>query len=136
MKRLKKNSKINVGIPSCSLADMAFLLLIFFIVSTTFVRERGLKVHLPKAESIDKIPRVNAVTVYVDGNGVISIDDFQVDIPMIEGVMYRKLAENFSMIVCFRTDVSATYGVMQDIMNQMRRANALRVSYEAKPKGR
>ena len=136
MARLKKNSKVNVGIPSCSLADMAFLLLIFFIVSTTFVREKGLKVNLPRAESIDKIPRVNAVTVYVDGKGIISIDDFQLDIPMIEPVMLRKLAENFSMIACFRTDVDATYGAMQDVMNQLRRANALRVSFEAKHKGR
>ena len=136
MARLKKSSKVNVGIPSCSLADMAFLLLIFFIVSTTFVREKGLRVNLPRAESIDKIPRVNAVTVYVDGNGIISVDDFQLDIPMIETVMLRKIAENFSMIACFRTDVEASYGVMQDVMNQMRRANALRVSFEAKQKGR
>ena len=135
MAKLKKMRKLDVGIPSCSLADMAFLMLIFFICTTVFVKERGLQVNLPRADSIDKIQRANAVTVYVDRNGTISIDDFVVDIPMVEGVMYRKLSENFSMVVCFRTDLETQYGVMADIMNQMRRANALRVSFEAKHKG-
>ena len=136
MASIKKKVKVEGAIPTCSMADIAFLLLIFFIVSTVFVKERGLRVNLPRAESIDKIPRTHAVTVYVDRNGTISIDDFVVDIPMVEGVMLRKIYEDFNMIVCFRTDIETEYGVMADIMNQMRRANALRVSFEAKLRGR
>jgi len=136
MARLKKIRKPDIGIPSSSLADMAFILLIFFVVSTTFVRERGLRVNIPRAESIDKIPRANAVTIYVDHAGNISIDDFFVDIPMIEGIMNRKLVENFNTITAFRTDTDTQYGVMADIMNQLRRANALRVSFEARQRVR
>jgi len=136
MAKINKNVKVEGAIPTCSMADIAFLLLIFFIVSTVFVKERGLRVQLPRAESIDKIPRTHSVTVYVDRNGTISIDDFHVDIPMVEGVMLRKISEDFNMIVCFRTDTDTEYGVMADIMNQMRRANALRVSFEAKLRGR
>jgi biopolymer transport protein ExbD len=136
MAQLKKTQRRDVDIPSASLSDMAFLLLIFFIVTTVFVKERGLHVNLPRAESIDKIPRVHAVTVYVDRAGNISIDDFLIDIPMVELVMLRKMQEDHNMITCFRTDQGTQYGVMADIMNQMRRANALRVSFEAKQKGR
>jgi len=136
MARINKKVKVEGKIPDCSMADIAFLLLIFFIVSTVFVKERGLRVQLPRAESIDKIPRTHAVTVYVDRNGNISIDDFIIDVPMVENVMLRKISEDFNMIVCFRTDEDTLYGVMQDIMNQMRRANALRVSFEAKLRGR
>jgi len=136
MAKIKKNKRSEAGIPSCSLADMAFLLLIFFIVSTTFVKERGLKVNLPRADSIDKIARANAVTIYVDYSGNISIDDFVVEVPTVEGVMLRKLYENFNMITAFRTDTDTQYGVMADVMNQLRRANALRVSFEAKHKAR
>jgi len=132
MARIKKIRKPDIGVPASSLADMAFILLIFFVVSTTFVRERGLPVNLPRAESIDKIPRANAVTIYVDRAGNISIDDFFVEIPMVEGVMRRKLMENFNMITAFRTDTDTQYGVMADIMNQMRRAEALRVSFETR----
>ena len=132
MARIKKIRKPDIGVPSSSLADMAFILLIFFVVSTTFVRERGLNVFLPRAESIDKIPRANAVTIYIDQSGNISIDDFIVEIPMIENIMRRKLYENFNMITAFRTDENTQYGVMQDVMNQMRRAEALRVSFETR----
>ena len=136
MAKIKGTVKVEGSIPTCSMADIAFLLLIFFIVSTVFVKERGLRVELPRAESIDKIPRIHAVTVYVDRNGVISIDDFVVDIPVVEGVMRRKLAEDYNTIVCFRTDIDTQFGVMADIMNQMRRAETLRVSFEAKLRGR
>jgi len=136
MAKIKKEKRTEGSIPSCSLADMAFLLLIFFIVSTTFVKERGLKVTLPRAESIDKIARVNAVTIYVDYAGNVSIDDFTVDIPGIQTVISRKIWENFNMVTAFRTDTDTQYGVMADVMNQLRRVNALKVSFEAKHKVR
>lgn len=135
MAKVKKSVRPQAEIPTASMSDIAFLLLIFFIVSTVFVKERGLKVRLPRAESIDKIPRTHAVTVYVDRNGTISIDDFAVDIPLVESVMLKKINTDFNMIGCFRTDENTNYGVMADILNQMRKANALRVSFEAKLKG-
>ncbi len=135
MAKVKKSVRPQGEIPTASMSDIAFLLLIFFIVSTVFVKERGLKVTLPRAESLDKIPRTHSVTIYVDRNGIISIDDFQVEIPLIENVMLKKVNTDFNMIGCFRTDEGTPYGVMADILNQMRKANALRVSFEAKLKG-
>jgi len=134
--QIVKKVSVPSGISQASLADIAFILLFFFITTTVFVRERGLPVNLPRAETIDKIPRQQAVTIYVDRLGQISIDDFLVEIPMVEGVMLRKLAENFNMITAFRTDVDTEYGVMADVMNQMRRANALRVTFEARHRSR
>ena len=136
MAQIVKKVSVPSGISQASLADIAFILLFFFITTTVFVRERGLPVNLPRAETIDKIPRQQAVTIYVDRLGQISIDDFLVEIPMVEGVMLRKLAENFNMITAFRTDVDTEYGVMADVMNQMRRANALRVTFEARHRSR
>ena len=132
MAKIKQGKKLDSAISDASVSDIAFLLLIFFIVTTVFVKERGLRVNLPRGERIEKISRKNAVTVYVDSHGTISIDDFDVSIPMVYNVMLRKLSEDYSMITAFRTDQNTTYGVMADIMNQMRRAEALRVSFEGK----
>lgn len=121
-----------VGIPTASMADISFLLLLFFMVTTVFVKERGLKIQWAKAQSIEKIPRKNAATVYVSKAGQISIDDFIIEIPQVSLVMQKKLAQNFNLIVSFRTDKNTEYGVMADIMDQLREANALRVSFEAK----
>jgi len=134
MAKIKQAKKMAAEISNSSVSDIAFLLLIFFIVTTVFVKEKGLRVNLPRAESIDKIIRKNAVTVYIDARGVISIDDFVVGIPMIENVMLRKMSEDYNMVTAFRTDQNTQFGVMADVMNQMRLANALKVSFEAKHK--
>jgi len=134
MAKIAKQNKPTAEIPTASMADIAFLLLLFFMVSTVFVKERGLKVNMPRAKSIEKIPRSHAATIYVDRNGTISIDDFPVDIPDVSGVMRAKLQQDFNMITCFRTDKDTNYGIMSDILNQLREAEALRVSFEAKLK--
>ena len=132
MAKIKQGKKLDAAISDASVSDVAFLLLIFFIVTTVFVKERGLRVNLPRGEKIEKISRKNAVTVYVDNHGTISIDDFDVSIPMVYNVMLRKLSEDYNMVTAFRADQRTTFGVMADVMNQMRRAEALRVSFEGK----
>ncbi len=134
MAKIVKKTKASAKVPECSTSDIAFLLLIFFIVSTVFVKERGLKVTLPKAEAIEKIVRNNAVTLYVDKSGQISIDDYLIQIPQVEPVMMKKLALDFNAVACFRTDKDTQFGLMADIINQLRNAQALRVSFEAKLK--
>ncbi|MCK4957515.1 MAG: biopolymer transporter ExbD [Candidatus Cloacimonetes bacterium] len=134
MAKFVKKNKPESAIPTASMSDIAFLLLLFFMVSTVFVKERGLKVTMPRAESIQKIPRNHSATIYVNSAGTISIDDFPVEIPQIAGIMNSKLAEDFNLITCFRTDQNTSYGIMSDILNQLREAECLRVSFEAKLK--
>jgi len=134
MARFVKKNKPEAAIPTASMSDVAFLLLLFFMVSTVFVKERGLKIVMPRAENIEKIPRKQSATIYVNSSGVISINDFPVEIPQVSGLMSNKLAQNFNLITCFRTDKNTRYGVMSDILNQLREANCLRVSFEAKLK--
>ena len=134
MAKIKKTTKPETMIPTASMSDIAFLLLLFFMVSTVFVREKGLPVRMPRAVSIEKIPRTHSSTIYVNRNGVISIDDFIVSIPDVKWVMQKKLSEDFNLLACFRTDKETNYGIMSDILNQLREANALRVYFEAKLK--
>ena len=132
MAKIERKTKIATEIPTASMADIAFLLLIFFMVSTTFVKEKGLKVILPKAEAIQKINRKNAATIYVSQSGFVSIDDFGINTDQIRYIIQKKLAENPGIISCFRTDRNADYGLMVDIMNELKKAEALRVSFETK----
>jgi Biopolymer transport protein len=132
MAKIVRKTKIASEIPNASMSDIAFLLLIFFMVSTTFVKEKGLKVNLPRAQTVQKINRQNAATIYVSRSGLISIDDFATQVDQIQLVMQSKLAENPSIITCFRTDKDTEYGIMVDVMNELKRANALRISFEAR----
>ncbi len=132
MAKIVRKTKVDSEIPNASMSDIAFLLLIFFMVSTTFVKEKGLKVDLPRAEAIQKINRRNAATIYVSRSGLISIDDFATQVDQIQFVMQNKIAENPALITSFRTDRDTEYGIMVDVMNELKRANALRISFEAR----
>lgn len=134
MAKVKKSAKPETQIPTTSMGDISFLLLLFFMVSTVFVKDKGLEVMLPKAKSIEKIPRKHAATIYVNRNGLISIDDYAISIPEVSIIMQQKLAEDINLLTCFRTDKDTSYGTMSDILNQLKEANTLRVQFEAKQK--
>jgi len=57
-----------------------------------------------------------------------------VSIPDVQWVMQKKLADDHNVISSFRTDKETNYGIMSDILNQLKEANALRVYFEAKLK--
>jgi biopolymer transport protein ExbD len=134
MAKIVRKNKRPASIPTASMSDISFLLLLFFMVSTVFVKSKGLKVQMPKAVTIDKIPRNHAATIYIDRAGHISIDDYILEVPQVQLIMMKKLSDDFNLISCFRTDRNTEYGVMADVLNQLRQANTLRVSFEAKLK--
>jgi biopolymer transport protein ExbD len=89
---LKRKSKAASDIPSSSLADMAFLLLIFFMVTTTFRKEQKRDVVFPDAEATQKLeePRKDILHVYVETDGTIYINDRLVPVESVAGVVGRR----------------------------------------------
>jgi biopolymer transport protein ExbD len=130
--------KRRVSIPQASMSDIAFLLLLFFMVTTVFVQEKAFWVERnrwPIAEAIQKIPRNHTSTIYIKPDDTVLIDDvpyYTVDIEnmKVAGVMQRKLNEDMNMIVCFRTDRDTKYGVMSDVMRQLQDIGALKITFE------
>ena len=132
MAKFKKKSSTSSKIPTSSMADIAFLLLIFFMVSTVLKLEEGLPIALPKAEAAQDIPRENVIHIWVDRTGKISINDMIVTVKSVEGIVAQRIRQNPGIIVAFYTDEGAPYGVMSDIMEQLKRASAVRVSFASK----
>ncbi len=132
-----RKSKVESLIPTASMADIAFLLLIFFMVSTVFKQYAGLKVLLPKAEKTQKIETRRHIThIWIDPAGQIRIDDMDVKLPMVEKVMKRKLQNDPKTIISLRADKRARYGIVSDLMEELRKADALRVSFGTKKEKR
>jgi len=85
--RLKQKVTTRVNIPTASMSDIAFLLLLFFLVSTKFRKEIGFKVLLPEARATERIIKTeNLARIYINSKGQISVDDFLVN---PEGVTAR-----------------------------------------------
>ena len=139
MANFSSKKRRDVAIPQASTSDIAFLLLLFFMVTTVFVQEKKFWVERdrwPIADSIERIPRNHTSTIYVMRDETILIDDVPTRIESAEDVfvantLVKKKAEDPDLIVCFRTDRDTKYGVMSDVMRQLQDANTLVVTFEA-----
>jgi biopolymer transport protein ExbD len=121
----KRKSKTASEIPDSSLADIAFLLLIFFMVTTVFRRERPRDVEMPQAAATERVDerRANIVHVWVEPDGTVFINDAIVPIPAISAVLtplYEQTARR--LVVAIRGDRDVPYGVVDDIQEQIRDA--------------
>jgi biopolymer transport protein ExbD len=132
--RFGRKVRIEPKIPTASMADLAFLLLIFFMATTIFKLEEGLEVHLPKAIMGEKLPREMVSHIWINAAGKISIDDKIVMVTEIEPVIAQKWRENPGMIVGFKTDQNVPYRIMDQAMEQLKRANALSVAFNTDKK--
>jgi biopolymer transport protein ExbD len=132
---LRRKSGAGAKIPTASMADIAFLLIVFFMVTTIFKLEQGLAITLPRSEAGEKIPREKIAHVWIDQRGTILIDDLVVKLGDIEPIIVAKMRENPALIISFNTDDAAQYRIVSEAMERLKLANALRVSFTTMPEG-
>ncbi len=133
---IKKKSKAKTGIPTASMSDIIFMLLIFFMAATTLKTVEGLKVSLPRARSIAKLdtPKQSVLYVFIDRTGRISIQDKLLNAEEVTGVIYPLRRSDNLLTISLRADQETQMGIVSDVQNQLRDASALKVNYSAKPK--
>jgi len=136
--KFQRKGKVSTAIPTASMPDIIFMLLLFFMVTTTMREATGLPVNLPAAKKIEKLPgRRGVASIYVDKQGRISIDDKLVQVKDIASIMYNKRIDALHplKVVSLRIDKEVNMGLVTDIHEQLRKADALNVSYSAKYAG-
>jgi biopolymer transport protein ExbD len=126
--------KVQARIPTDSMADIAFLLLVFFMVTTTFRAETGLKVIIPQVEAAEKMPAKNLTHIWISKDGMVSIDDALVPKDMISDLMVRKRQVNPDIIVSVKCDKATNYKLVEDVLNEFVDAAVLRVHLAARKK--
>ncbi len=139
--KFQKKEKVTSGIPTASLPDIIFMLLIFFMVATVFKEFRGIPVVIPQAEKVEKLKGKRDVAyLWADRNGTISIDDRVVDVNRIANIMYAKVAdpEHPLKLVSLKIDKDVKMELVVQIHEELREAGggALNVNYSARPIGR
>jgi biopolymer transport protein ExbD len=133
MKFEKKRASVKQEIPTASMPDIIFMLLLFFMVTTT-MREVELLVvfKLPDAEALEKIENKRLVSyIWVGEGGKIQINDSIVKVDVIQNIMYGKRQALPSVIVSLRVNVGAPMGLVTDIQQELRKAFCLRINYSA-----
>lgn len=133
MKFQKKQAATKETIPTASLPDIIFMLLIFFMV-TTVLREVDVKVRysLPEAVTTEKIDNKRLLSyIWIGSDERVQIDDSIVPIPAITDLAYQKRVNNPNIIMSLRIDKGSRMGIVSDVQQQLRRADALRINYSA-----
>ncbi|HET7275654.1 MAG TPA: biopolymer transporter ExbD [Longimicrobiaceae bacterium] len=128
----KRKSKVASEIPDSSLADIAFLLLIFFMVTTVFRTESEREITMPEAEATQKVDekRKNILHVWVDPDGSVFINDARVPMENISDLVRPLYIEtDQKLVVAIRADRSVQYSTINDISEELREGGALRVNF-------
>jgi len=120
--RKTKTTELNMA----PLIDMVFILLIFFLVTTSFVKEAGVEVKRPIASTAEQQEKTNMI-VAVTEEGTVHIENQMVDIRSVRSIMERFKHENPLGNVVITADTNSRFGVSIEVLDEVRRAGITNV---------
>ena len=136
MALLSRNRRPNDGIPTSSMADVAFLLLVFFLVTTVFPEDKGLSLVLPEDGPPANVRPGNILFLFVAGSGAVEVmpgdtqRSFTVGVDDVESIWRGRVAERPELVAALKTHPEAPYGSMVDVLDALQRAGARRISLQ------
>jgi len=125
-KKERKQSEVNVT----PMLDVVFIMLIFFIVTASFVKESGLDINRPDAATAERKERGN-ILIAISATGQIWIDKRQIDPRAVRANIERLHAENPQGAVVIQADRDSKSGLVVEVMDAARLAGVYNVSIAA-----
>ena len=130
--KIQRKTHSSNEISTSSMPDIIFMLLIFFMVTTVMREFDGLDVLMPSAKMIEKLEsKRHTAHIWATKDGLISVNDRIININNLSGTMYEKIIADPKITVSLKTDENATMKLITDIHSELRKANALKLSYSA-----
>ncbi len=124
--QILEKSKRKVQINITSLIDVLFILLIFFMVTSTFLEQPGMKLELPKAKSAN-VEKVENLVVYIDEDRQLFLNDKPVAIDRLLNQLRDLIAENEEPTLVLRADRSVPHGLVVTAMDLAKQAGIKRL---------
>jgi biopolymer transport protein ExbD len=127
-----RKSQASSSVPDSSMADIAFLLLIFFMVTTVFQKDRERDIVWPQAEATQKIDEKlkNILNIWVQRDGNIFINDRPYglgDVTQVVAPLYA--ASDRALVISIRGDREVQYTTMDLLQKQLVAAGVVRVVF-------
>ena len=130
----EKSSKASEEIPSSSLADIAFLLLIFFMVTTVFQQDRERDIEWPEAEAAEKTDekQKNILNIWMENSGSVFVNDQELTMDQVTAVVAPLfVASDRKLLISIRGDRGVPYMYMDQLQQALIRSGAVRVVFAA-----
>ena len=133
---MKKKSRVSGEIPTASMADIAFLLLVFFLVTTVFDEEKGLNIVLPEAQEQVEVSQKNILHLVIQEDGLVRVkrgespQEQTVRATDIANIWRLEFGKNDKLIAAVKTSPGAPYKYMIDVLDQLQSAKADKISLQ------
>ncbi len=131
MRRRSRRKSEEQGLDLTPMMDIVFIMLIFFIVTTSFVKETGVDVNRPNAETAERDEKGN-ILVAITQNNEIWIDKRRIDLKAVRANIERLKIEYPEGSVIIQADKEARSGLLVETMDQIRLAGVQNISIAAK----
>tara|TARA_B100000963_G_scaffold152245_1_gene132645 strand:+ start:1742 stop:2146 length:405 start_codon:yes stop_codon:yes gene_type:complete len=131
MRRKRKNISDENPLDLTPMMDIVFIMLIFFIVTTSFVKETGVDINRPNAETAERDEKGN-ILVAITENNEIWIDKRRVDLKAVRANIERLKIEYPEGSVIIQADTLSKSGLLVETMDQIRLAGIQNISIAAK----
>lgn len=123
----------DAAIDMTPMLDIVFIMLIFFIVTTTFSNEKGLAANRPENKQSDSKPS-KSLSISIDANGQITMGGRVVDIRRIVANTQTFLAENNTESAAIQANQDTEHGIVVEVMDQVKQAGIQNISILVKKK--
>lgn len=125
-----RQPSFGAGLNVTPLIDMVFILLIFFVVNSSFVKETGVEVDRPTAQTAERQDQAG-ILIAVTKDGEVWIEQQQVDVRAVRGHVERLHAESPEASVLILADKRSETGLVMQVLDQARLAGIARVAVAA-----
>ena len=123
-KRKRKVDEVN----SSSMADIAFLLLVFFLVTTTISMDKGINIILPAEGSNKDVNTEDIINVVLAADGSIIFDEKLKNINEIKSLVENEIRKNKNMIFSIKTSSRSDYQDYVGLLDEFKKAKAKKIS--------
>ncbi len=129
--RLKRRYQ-TAEVPTSSMADIAFLLIIFFMLTAVFTSSRGLLYQFPKEDPNSAVQPEEAIHIKIVGEGQFVVDRTPMSIEQMEAYIQGKMERNPEKPVIVDTQPEVPYYVMIDVFDLLKKMDVKNVSIPTK----
>lgn len=132
MKFRRKSVVEGEEIPTGSMGDIAFLLIVFFMLTTVFSKDRGIKMELPETVTQEELT-VKSIVISISESAEIHVDGISMSIGDISDYVLKTRAENPQKFVTIKSDKNAKYGLIMDVMDELMQVGIKDIALPTEP---
>ena len=130
---INKERRGMTEVNSSSMADIAFLLLVFFLVTTTISMDKGISLVLPAEGNELEVNKKNISNILINESGKILLDDVPVKLKALKQKIDKKIAGNANIIFSVQTHKRTKYQAYLNVLDKLKEANASKISIANPP---